>query len=281
MSGDSLVTGRGRFAVRRMGESEEPPVICLHGFPDDASTFDGLASALAQAGHSVVSPYLRGYAPSPLEGPLTIEALVDDLLAITDALSPDRPVLFVGHDYGAQIGYAALAREPGRFAAAVTLAGAHPAAIGKNMKRLPRQWWMSRYIVFFQMGGFADKRVALRNFAYVETLWRRWSPGFHPPAGHLDRVKATLAKSMPAPVAMYREGGFEIGKDPIATPTLFVCGDQDGCLLPALSDGQDALFTGGYQRQVWNDVGHFPHLEQLARTADAVLAWFSTHDPRP
>lgn len=247
MDTDFVETPRGRFAVRRSGQAENPLVICLHGFPDDASTFDELARAIAAAGYSVASPYLRGYAPSPLAGSLAIDQLGDDLLALADALSPDRRVFLVGHDYGAQIGYGALARSPDRFAAAVMLAGAHPVAIARNIKRLPRQWWMSRYIVFFQLGGLADKRVASRDFAYVEALWRRWSPGFSPPAAHLEQVKATLARSMPAPVAMYREGAFDIGEERLPTPTLFICGKRDGCLLPELSDGQDALFVGGYE----------------------------------
>jgi pimeloyl-ACP methyl ester carboxylesterase len=272
-------TPNGSFAVRSAGADDAPVVLMLHGFPDDASTFDDLGHALAAEGYRAVAPYLRGYAPSPLDGPLTLDALIADLLALADALSPNHPVYFVGHDYGAQIGYLATTRAPERFGAAVMLAGAHPAAINRRMKRLPRQWWMSRYIIFFQFGGVADRAVARDDFAYVERLWRRWSPGFIPPPAHLARVKATLRRSMPAPVAMYREGGFDVPADPIAVPTLFITGEKDGCLLPQLSNGQDAIFTNGYKRELWSDVGHFPHLEQPSRSAKAIVAWFAEFGP--
>lgn len=269
-------TLRGSFGVRQHG-GDGPVVLCVHGFPDDASTFDGLAGSLAGAGYRVVAVNLRGYAPSPLDGSLDLDALVEDLLAVVDALSPDGPVGFIGHDYGAQLAYAVLARNPHRFRAAVLLAGAHPAVLQRNARRSPRQLWMSRYIVFFQLGSIADRRVARNDFAYVERLWRRWAPGFTPPTGHLAQVKRTLAASMPAPVGMYRGSGFSVPEEPIAVPTLFVCGADDGCALPSLADGQETLFTADYRAQRWEGTGHFPHLEHPARTADAILGWLADH----
>ena len=271
-----LSTSRGSFGVRQHGE-DGPVVVCVHGFPDDASTYDRLAASLAEAGYRVAAVNLRGYAPSPLDGSLDLDALVEDLLAVVDALSPDAPVGFVGHDYGAQLGYPALARAPHRFRAAVLLAGAHPAVLQRNARRSLRQLWMSRYIVFFQFGALADRRVARDDFAYVERLWRRWAPGFTPPPGHLAQVKRTLAASMPAPVAMYRGGGFTVPEEPIAVPTLFVCGTDDGCALPLLADGQDRLFSADYRAERWEATGHFPHLEHPTRTAEAVLEWFRGH----
>jgi len=275
-----LVTGRGVFGVRRHGTSG-PMVVCLHGFPDDASTYDGLAAAVAATGFRLVAVNLRGYAPSPLDGPLGLDDLVEDLLAVVDALSPDAPVALIGHDYGAQLAYPALARAPHLFSAAVLLAGAHPAVLQRNARRHPRQLWMSRYIVFFQLGALADRRVARADFAYVDALWRRWAaPGFAIPTGHLDQVKRTLAASMPAPVAMYRGGGFAVAEQQIPVPTLCISGAKDGCALPELADGQERLFTGGYAARVWADTGHFPHLEQPGRTAAAVTEWLSAHAAR-
>ena len=37
------------------------PVIMLHGFPDDAHAYDGVAPALAKAGYRALAVYLRGY----------------------------------------------------------------------------------------------------------------------------------------------------------------------------------------------------------------------------
>ena len=80
---------------------------------------------------------------------------------------------------------------------------------------------------------------------------------------------------VPAPIAMYREGDFDVPADLIEVPTLFIAGKQDGCLLPELSDGQEAIFTDKYERELWPDVGHFPHLEQPTRAAEAIAKWFA------
>lgn len=85
-------TRNGRIAARCCGSAAAPVVLCLHGFPDDASTFDGLAGRLGEQGWRVVAPYLRGFAPSPTTGALDLPALVDDLFAVADAVSPSTPV---------------------------------------------------------------------------------------------------------------------------------------------------------------------------------------------
>src|SRR6185437_9881174 len=48
-------------------ESGDPsgfPVLLLHGFPDDAHAYDGVAPALANAGYRALAIYLRGYGPT-------------------------------------------------------------------------------------------------------------------------------------------------------------------------------------------------------------------------
>ncbi len=51
-----------------------------------------------------------------------------------DALTPSEPVYLIGHDYGAQIYYPAMAPRLERFAAAALLAGAHPGLVQWNAR---------------------------------------------------------------------------------------------------------------------------------------------------
>ena len=50
------------FAYLEAGEG--PLVLCLHGFPDHAPTWEPLLSALADAGFRGVAPWMRGYSPT-------------------------------------------------------------------------------------------------------------------------------------------------------------------------------------------------------------------------
>ena len=154
-----IATPRGRFAARASGAPDAPLVLCMHGFPDDASTFDALLGRLAAAGFRAVAPFCRGYAPSPLSNPDgspfgkdLLDVLAADTLAIADALSPDRPVHLIGHDNGAFTVYHALRLAPvGRWGRAVTMTAAHPAVVFKNSARSLRQLWRLRYAFLFQV----------------------------------------------------------------------------------------------------------------------------------
>lgn len=65
------------------------------------------------------------------------------------------------------------------------------------------------------------------------------------PAEHRAHVLETLAASMPAPVAMYRAGGFSVPRDEIPVPTLYITGANDGCSLPLLPGASNGLATRG------------------------------------
>ena len=46
------------------GEAAGFPVILLHGFPDDAHAYVGVAPLLTKAGYRALAVYLRGYGPT-------------------------------------------------------------------------------------------------------------------------------------------------------------------------------------------------------------------------
>lgn len=109
-------------------EAQRPVVVLVHGYPDAAEVWSGVAEALAE--HYVVAAYdVRGAGRSsaPREAAAyAFEHLVDDLAAIINAVSPDAPVHLVGHDWGALQGWEALSspRLQGRIASYSTAAPA-------------------------------------------------------------------------------------------------------------------------------------------------------------
>src|SRR3954451_19746729 len=51
------------------GDPAAFPVVLLHGFPDDAHAYDGVAPILAKAGYRALAVYLRGYGPTRFLNP--------------------------------------------------------------------------------------------------------------------------------------------------------------------------------------------------------------------
>lgn len=273
----TFTTRTGTFHALFAGPEEAPLALCLHGFPDTARTFERLLVSLAQGGFRAVAPWLRGYAPSTLEGPFGIDALGHDAVAIADALSPGRPVAIVGHDWGAVAAYRASMLAPARFSAAVASAVPHPLALASNLLAMPRQLRRSWYMAFFQLPR-AELLVARHDFALIDRLWRDWSPGFTPSAEHMADVKRCLAASMPAPLAHYRALRTELfrrDRARIRVPTLHLHGANDGCIGASLGRGQARWFDGPFESELLEGAGHFSHLEQPDLVERLVLGWAS------
>ena len=86
-------------------KGEGPPVLLVHGFPDDHAIWDKQIDALAEAGFQVIAPDMRGCGESGITGSLkdyAVESLANDLVGLLDALRIER-VHLAGHDWGASI----------------------------------------------------------------------------------------------------------------------------------------------------------------------------------
>ncbi|MEU3858109.1 SDR family oxidoreductase [Streptomyces sp. NPDC028722] len=96
-------TGGVELCVAELGDPQRPTVVLLHGYPDSKEVWSQVADRLADRFHVVlydVRGHGRSTAPRPLRGGFTLAKLTDDFLAVVDAVSPDRPVHLVGHDWG-------------------------------------------------------------------------------------------------------------------------------------------------------------------------------------
>ncbi|MDH3622344.1 MAG: alpha/beta hydrolase [Myxococcales bacterium] len=268
------------------GDVDAPSVVCLHGFPDIPRTWGPLTNTLVGAGFRVMSPWLPGYAPSSLEGPLDPPAVVRRLLTLIGEVSPDAPVRIVGHDWGAVLTHAALSQRPERFRAAAILSIPHPLVLERNVVELPRQSLRSSYMALFQLPVIPEKLIRARDFAFIEWLWKVWSPGFSPGADYFDELKQCLRASMPAPLSYYRslrspkvirELRAILQSDPISVPSLYLHGERDRCIGVELMNGQERYFSALFEAVRLTETGHFVHLERPAEVNRAIVDWFLAH----
>ncbi|MFF6973172.1 SDR family oxidoreductase [Streptomyces tsukubensis] len=118
------------LGVAGPGDADRPTVVLVHGYPDSKEVWSEVAGRLAaDHGFHVVLYDVRGHgrssAPRPLRGGFTLEKLTDDFLAVVDAVSPDRPVHVVGHDWGSVQAweFVTVPRTEGRIASFTSMSG--------------------------------------------------------------------------------------------------------------------------------------------------------------
>ena len=148
----------------------------------------------------------------------------------------------------------------------------------------------SWYIFFFQVRGVAEVAIARRDWAFVERLWRDWSPGWELPAGELEAIKTTFRQPgvLGAALGYYRamfdlrsRGGREAQARlarPIDVPTLALTGALDGCMDTRLHDSamRNVDFAGGLRVVRIEQAGHFLHQEKPDEVNDeCLLDWLA------
>ncbi|QIS75924.1 SDR family oxidoreductase [Streptomyces sp. DSM 40868] len=121
-------TGGVDLCVAELGDPAQPTVVLVHGYPDSKEVWSEVAVRLADRFHVVlydVRGHGRSTAPKPLRGGFTLAKLADDFLAVVDAVSPDRPVHLVGHDWGSVQSweFVTVGRTEGRIASFTSISG--------------------------------------------------------------------------------------------------------------------------------------------------------------
>jgi pimeloyl-ACP methyl ester carboxylesterase len=189
-SSDRTVAGDGGvdLHVTSWGDKSSSTVVLVHGFPDTSAVWTLVAEALADHGHHVVAYDVRGAgrsgAPDRPDG-YALDHLIGDLAAVVEAVSPDRPVHLVGHDWGSIQSWPALAdpRLAGRIASFTSISGPPLDHAGRWLRArlrdrsfltLLRQGVRSSYVMVFHLPGLARGAVAARGaIGRTRGLWAR------------------------------------------------------------------------------------------------------------
>jgi len=269
-----------------------PLALCLHGFPDSPWTYRYLLPELAKAGYRAVAVFMRGYAPTGIapDGDYSTAALASDPNALHEALRGDGKAVLIAHDWGAAAAYGALQAQPERWRKAAIGNVPHWNVYGQvafGYEQLKRSF----YFWFFQMLP-AESVVAANDLAFIEGLWRDWSP-LYKSKEDVERAKICLRDPAHLHAAMgyYRDffnparfGSQDWATEqsallakPLVQPVLYMHGSHDGCI--ALDDGalQSMLKVLGPGSQVARvqNAGHFFLVEKPAEVNARVVKFLA------
>jgi pimeloyl-ACP methyl ester carboxylesterase len=247
-----------RFVFSDSGEGSL--VVLFHGFPDTPHGWDDTRDALVGAGYRVVVPFLRGYHPDTIlpERRYRGKEIGEDALRLLDALGAENAVL-VGHDWGASIAYRAAALAPQRVRALVGVAIPHPRMLTPSLGLL----WRARHFVTLSLP--SGKSLARRrDFAYIDTLMRRWAPGWSGEQrdASLAEVKRCFAdpRVLDAALTYYRDASRRDELGELSPPALVVGGTRDLIDVQAFTRSPEA-FAGPCDVLICEGAGHWPHRE--------------------
>lgn len=90
-----------------------PTIVMIHGWPDTERLWDAQAAALSDR-YRCVRFTLPGFDRTQLPRARSLDELVGFIERVCDAVSPDRPVVLLVHDWGCVFGYEFLMRNPSR-----------------------------------------------------------------------------------------------------------------------------------------------------------------------
>jgi pimeloyl-ACP methyl ester carboxylesterase len=271
----------GALNVHLHEAGEGPPVLLLHGWPQDALCWRYVMPLLADR-YRVIAPDMRGFGATDAPGRgYNGETLGADAIALLDALEIERAHL-IGHDWGGFATFAAGIAAPRRIASMVVLNTIAPWV--KPGPRQALQLWRSSYAVVFAAFGEQIVRSRpdliarmLRADRVHEGISRDAAEGY---AARLQRPESARASALlyRSYVRSFRAVAVErrYADLRLTVPTRFLFGTQDLAVSHHLLEGVER-HCDDLTVELVEDSGHFIPEEKPALVAERAAELFALH----
>jgi pimeloyl-ACP methyl ester esterase len=241
-----------------------PPLLLVHGWSRSSADLAPLAARLA-ARHRVISLDLRGHGRST-PGEVSRETLAGDLVALVEALAPERPVL-LGWSLGGQAALEAAPRLAGRLRGLVLVATTPRFTAGEG--------WTHG-----QPARAVEGLARLLARQPERTLARFLDDCFAP--GELDEAARARVAGLgtPPPDPACARAGLDLlattdlraGLGAVATPALLLHGEADA-ICPIGAGRALAAALPRARLRAWPGCGHAPFLSRVDEVAEAVAGF--------
>jgi pimeloyl-ACP methyl ester carboxylesterase len=144
-----MVDGASIHYLSREEEgAKNPLIIMLHGFPENAHTWEGLMAILPTT-LDIIAPDLPGYhlsSPLPSETDYQVPSLIGRMAAFIEKVKKGRKVILLGHDWGGAIAWPLAAFHQTLISKLIIVNAAHPSCFTRAIKTSSMQREKSQYI---------------------------------------------------------------------------------------------------------------------------------------
>lgn len=270
---DTFRRGDLVFSVRDSGPEDGTPVVLLHGFPQNSSSWGQVSALLNQAGHRTLAPDQRGYCPQATPsgrhnyrlGELTED--ISELIRTADA----GPVHLVGHDWGAAVAWAVAATHPEQLRSLTAVSVPHPVAFVSSMAT-STQMFQSYYMLMFQLPWLPEQLMRKEDGFFFQMLKRS---GQSPAAALRDIRMLQRGDTATGALNYYRALPFALAKvpalqRPITVPTLQVWSDGDIAVGRRGHELSRRFVAGPWQLATLEGVSHWIPEEAPDRLAQLI-----------
>lgn len=267
-----------RIHFSEYGKKDGKAVLLLHGWPDDATTWDEVIDRLKDRDVRLIVPTLRGFGETGFKSagaPRTANPgiLAMDAIALMDGLGIET-FSVVGHDWGSNIAESLAIGWPERV---------ERVALLSSMPRLggmptPPFWHAQLdWYHWFMATKRGAEAIEKDRKGFTRLHWHNWAPDGWFDDATFDRVSASFFNPdwLAITLHSYRSRWDEAELDPrsqwledkvkatktLSLPAIYIQGAEDGVNPPAVSETVHEKFTGPFERILLQNVGHFPQRE--------------------
>lgn len=258
-------------------EGDGPPILLLHGFPDNALLWRRVIPHLVQSGYRAIAYDQRGFGES--DAPVQVEAygienIVSDAIELMRVLNVDSKIRLVGHDWGSLIGWHLSLMSPELVERYVTVTVGHPLAFRRaGIRQKIRSW----YVIAFQIPGLAEWMFSAGNFHLLRSTTKR---SFSPGQFDVERWISDLSRPgrLTAGINWYRANfaRFLAADFPRGTvPTLGIHTENDVALTVKQMTDSKRYMDAQWRCVMIANTSHWIPLEQPEELAAHIIDWFS------
>jgi len=272
-----------RVAYRTAGDGDGPLLVLVHGITSTSATWEPIMPRLAERGFSVLAPDLLGHGESAKpRGDYSLGAYASGVRDLMVALGHERAT-FVGHSLGGGVAMQLAYQFPERCERLVLV---DSGGLGREVNLLLRAATLpgAEYVLpLLATGGLLDagrsvgrllERVGLRVMTDVEEM-ARGHASLQEPGARAAFVNTLRTIIDPGGQRVSATDRLYLAEN---VPFLTVWGARDP-IIPVEHGYATHELVPNSRLEVFDDAGHFPHVDEPQRFADLLLEFIEGTEP--